>query len=69
MVFIIICQLFYYTTLFFCFRKLETNWKVIRNEGMAVYKERQGFLDEAESLRDIGNWKQFELYAKGILYS
>lgn len=48
-------------------RKLETNWKVIRNEGLAAYKERQGFLDEAESLRDVGDWKQFELYAKGIL--
>lgn len=47
------------------FRKLENNWKVIKNEGLAAYKDRQSFLDEAESLRDIGDWKQFELYARG----
>jgi hypothetical protein len=25
------------------------------------------FKDEAENLRDVGNWQQFELYARGEL--
>jgi aspartate beta-hydroxylase len=48
-----------------CHRKLEENWKVIRDEGVAALKSVGAFQDEAENLRDVGDWKQFELYARG----
>jgi len=48
------------------FKKLENNWKKIRDEGMAALKISGSYLDEAESLRDVGDWKQFELFARGI---
>lgn len=53
----------------FCYlhviRKLEENWKIIRDEGLSALKAQTGFEDEAESLRDTGSWKQFELFARG----
>lgn len=51
------------------FKKLEENWKVIRDEGLSALKAQIGFQDEAESLRDTGNWKQFELFARGQKYN
>uniref|UniRef100_A0A1B6FC50 Aspartyl/asparaginy/proline hydroxylase domain-containing protein n=1 Tax=Cuerna arida TaxID=1464854 RepID=A0A1B6FC50_9HEMI len=50
------------------FRKLESNWRTIKSEGLGAYRERSGYLDEAESLRDIGDWKQYELFARGKKY-
>lgn len=50
------------------FRKLEHNWETIKFEGLSAYKNRQGYLDEAESLRDRGAWKQFELFARGLIF-
>lgn len=47
------------------FRKLEKNWKTIRDEGLAALKYKKGYLDEAESLRRTGDWKQFEIFARG----
>ncbi|XP_063866108.1 titin-like isoform X2 [Scylla paramamosain] len=49
------------------FRKLEENWEVIRNEGVALLglPIQDGFRPEAENLRDIGDWKQYELFTKG----
>ncbi|XP_045104679.1 aspartyl/asparaginyl beta-hydroxylase-like isoform X3 [Portunus trituberculatus] len=49
------------------FRKLEENWEVIRNEGVALLglPVQDGFRPEAENLRDIGDWKQYELFTKG----
>ena len=38
----------------------------IREEGMAVLANKV-FKDEAENLRDVGNWQQFELFARGEL--
>ena len=48
-------------------RKLEENWEVIRNEGVALLglPVQDGFRPEAENLKDIGDWKQYELFTKG----
>lgn len=45
--------------------KLELNWRAIRNEGLSLLSQHGYFVDEAENLRDSGEWKQFELYARG----
>ncbi|XP_017476483.1 PREDICTED: uncharacterized protein LOC108366554 isoform X2 [Rhagoletis zephyria] len=45
--------------------ELELNWRAIRDEALSLLGRRGHFLDEAESLRDTGNWQQFELYARG----
>ncbi|KAG0718826.1 Aspartyl/asparaginyl beta-hydroxylase [Chionoecetes opilio] len=49
------------------FRKLEENWEVIRNEGVALLglPVQDGFRPEAENLKDVGDWKQYELFTKG----
>lgn len=46
-------------------RILENNWKKIRDEASMAFKLNGTFKDEAEGLRDRGNWKQFELFARG----
>lgn len=53
---------------FFCLntRKLEANWKVIRDEGLSVLdKKSGGFIPEEENLRAQGDWKQFTMYQRG----
>jgi aspartate beta-hydroxylase len=47
-------------------RKLQDNWQQIREEALVVLANKV-FQDEAENLRDVGNWQQFELYARGEL--
>jgi len=49
------------------FRKLEENWEIIRDEGVALLSEppQDGYRAEAENLRDTGEWKQYELYSRG----
>lgn len=47
------------------FRVLEENWRKIRDEALTVLNQQGYFIDEAESLRDFGDWKQFELFARG----
>lgn len=47
------------------FRLLEENWLKIRDEALSVLNVDGYFVDEAESLRDFGDWKQFELFARG----
>lgn len=47
------------------FRNLKQYWKNIRNEGLSVLNEKGFFQDESENLKDKGDWKQFELYARG----
>lgn len=49
------------------FDRLEANWEQIRDEGVALLslEPPQGFLDEAENLRETGDWKQFELIGRG----
>lgn len=44
---------------------LQRNWEQIRDEGQTVLKRNGYFLNETENLRDTGDWKQFELYARG----
>ncbi|XP_055374605.1 aspartyl/asparaginyl beta-hydroxylase isoform X2 [Condylostylus longicornis] len=48
------------------FSMLERNWRQIREEGINALNEKKYFIDEAENLKDKGDWKQFELYAQGI---
>lgn len=47
------------------FRILEENWQQIRDEALSALNEEGYFVDEAESLRDFGKWKQLELFARG----
>nr|CAB3223793.1 aspartyl/asparaginyl beta-hydroxylase-like [Phallusia mammillata] len=47
-------------------RKLEQNWKMIRDEALKVMDVEKGlFLEEEEGLKNTGNWRQFTLFAKG----
>ncbi|ELW61547.1 Aspartyl/asparaginyl beta-hydroxylase [Tupaia chinensis] len=42
---------------------LERNWKLIRDEGLAVMDKAKGlFLPEDENLREKGDWSQFTLW-------
>ncbi|KAL3290047.1 hypothetical protein HHI36_023418 [Cryptolaemus montrouzieri] len=47
------------------FKDLENNWEIIRREGLSVLNQHGYFQDESENLRDTGDWKQFELFARG----
>lgn len=51
------------------FSILRENWKAIKEEGLMALHRKDTFKNEAENLRDIGNWKQFELYARGMKHS
>ena len=45
---------------------LAENWKVIRDEGLALLNDVTGAFElEAEDLRDKGEWRQFTLYRQG----
>ncbi|XP_031573182.1 aspartyl/asparaginyl beta-hydroxylase-like [Actinia tenebrosa] len=47
-------------------RKLESNWKTIRDEGLSIMDEKSGgFVPEEENLREKGDWLQFTLYLQG----
>ncbi|XP_007471536.1 PREDICTED: aspartyl/asparaginyl beta-hydroxylase [Lipotes vexillifer] len=47
-------------------KSLERNWKLIRDEGLAVMDRAQGlFLPEDENLREKGDWSQFTLWQQG----
>ncbi|KAM6454562.1 aspartyl/asparaginyl beta-hydroxylase isoform 3-T3 [Liasis olivaceus] len=47
-------------------KTLEKNWKVIRDEGLAVMDRSKGlFLPEDENLREKGDWSQFTLWQQG----
>jgi len=48
------------------FNNLERNWMIIRDEGLKILDQRGYFKPESENLRDVGDWKQFELFARGI---
>ncbi|XP_055944906.1 aspartyl/asparaginyl beta-hydroxylase-like isoform X2 [Argiope bruennichi] len=48
------------------FKILEKNWISIRDEALSLTNEKNsGFLPETEGLQDTGDWKQFELFARG----
>lgn len=40
-------------------------WQIIRDEGLKLLNEQNVFQDEQESLRDVGDWKQLDLYMRG----
>nr|XP_023401476.1 aspartyl/asparaginyl beta-hydroxylase isoform X2 [Loxodonta africana] len=47
-------------------KSLERNWKLIRDEGLAVMDTARGlFLPEDENLREKGDWSQFTLWQQG----
>ncbi|CAH2285284.1 aspartyl asparaginyl beta-hydroxylase isoform X4 [Pelobates cultripes] len=47
-------------------KTLEANWKVIRDEGLAVMDQTKGlFLPEDENLREKGDWSQYTLWQRG----
>ncbi|OCT76852.1 hypothetical protein XELAEV_18032055mg [Xenopus laevis] len=47
-------------------RTLEANWKVVRDEGLAVMDEVKGlFVPEDENLREKGDWSQYTLWQQG----
>lgn len=47
-------------------QSLERNWKLIRDEGLAVLDKTKGlFLPEDENLREKGDWSQFTLWQQG----
>ncbi|KAM5281650.1 aspartyl/asparaginyl beta-hydroxylase isoform 2-T2 [Ctenodactylus gundi] len=47
-------------------KSLERNWKLIRDEGLAVMDKARGlFLPEDENLREKGDWSQFTLWQQG----
>lgn len=50
-------------------KTLKEHWKDIREEGLAALNRNNMFKNEAENLRDVGDWKQFELYARGMKYA
>lgn len=45
--------------------EIQKYWHIIRDEGLKLLSEDGLFKDEAENLKDTGDWKQFELYARG----
>ncbi|KAM5157150.1 aspartyl/asparaginyl beta-hydroxylase [Mantella aurantiaca] len=47
-------------------KTLEANWKIIRDEGLAVLDESKGlFVPEDENLREKGDWSQYTLWQQG----
>ena len=45
---------------------LEKNWKVIRDEGLALYDPKKAaFVNEDEGLRETGSWQQFTMFSQG----
>nr|XP_014424285.1 aspartyl/asparaginyl beta-hydroxylase isoform X4 [Pelodiscus sinensis] len=47
-------------------KSLEKNWKLVRDEGLAVMDKGKGlFLPEDENLREKGDWSQFTLWQQG----
>ncbi|XP_058466084.1 kinesin-related protein 4 isoform X7 [Malaya genurostris] len=44
---------------------IQSQWTAIRDEGLKLLNAAGTFRDEAENLRDRGDWKQFELFMRG----
>lgn len=45
--------------------EIQKYWQLIRDEGLKLLSEDGLFANEAENLKDTGDWKQFELFARG----
>jgi len=50
------------------YRNLEANWMTIRDEALQLLKSGRDslFREEAEQLREVGDWRQFELFSRGV---
>lgn len=66
------CDVIYTYSLLHCknsvqfLRFLEKNWKVIRDEGVALFDATKGaFVAEEEGLREKGDWQQFTMFQQG----
>lgn len=46
--------------------EIQKYWQLIRDEGLKLLTKEGTFTNEAENLKDTGDWKQFELYARGM---
>ncbi|XP_023301830.2 aspartyl/asparaginyl beta-hydroxylase isoform X1 [Lucilia cuprina] len=47
------------------FKKLQDNWLAIKAEGLNILSKIGYYMNESENLKNKGDWKQFELYARG----
>lgn len=45
--------------------EIQRYWQLIRDEGLKLLSEDGRFANEAENLKDTGDWKQFELFSRG----
>lgn len=48
------------------FMEIYKYWQIIRDEGLKLLSTEGYFKDEQENLKDTGDWKQFELFARGM---
>jgi aspartate beta-hydroxylase len=46
--------------------EIQKYWQIIRDEGLKLLSKDGVFANEAENLKDTGDWKQFELFARGV---
>lgn len=45
---------------------MEKNWKVVRDEGLALIDQNTGlFKNESAKLKEFGDWRQFTLFHRG----
>lgn len=47
------------------FGVLRQNWERIRDEALRILDDRNYFTNETENLKDVGDWKQYTLFARG----
>ncbi|KAG5677234.1 hypothetical protein PVAND_007009 [Polypedilum vanderplanki] len=45
--------------------EIQKYWQIIRDEGLKLLSNDGIFINEQENLKDTGDWKQFELFARG----
>lgn len=45
--------------------EIQKYWQIIRDEGLKLLGEDGVFTNEAENLKESGDWKQLELFARG----
>lgn len=53
------------TTYVKALNELERNWEKIKDEGLNALRVKELFKNETENLRDLGDWKQFDLFLRG----
>jgi aspartate beta-hydroxylase len=45
--------------------EIQKYWQIIRDEGLKLLSKEGAFTNEAENLKETGDWKQLELFSKG----